>query len=58
MAIVTKNFVFGEDFKDKSLSDFKAHMKRTHGVSAKKAKEIYDEIHGKSSSVPEEPSEA
>ena len=46
MAIETKNFVFGEDFKDKSLPDFKAHMKKTHGVGARQAKSIYNEIHG------------
>ena len=46
MAIKTRNFVFGDDFKNKSFPDFKAYMKKTHGVSAKQAKAIYDEIHG------------
>lgn len=58
MAIKTKNFVFGDDFRDKSFPDFKAYMKDVHKVSAKKAREIYNEIHGKSVSVPEESSEA
>ena len=48
MAIRTKNFVFGDDFKDKSFPDFKAYMKERHGVSYKQSKAIYDEIHGKS----------
>ncbi len=54
MAIKTKNFVFGEDFKEKSLLEFKAHMKKTHGVGARLAKEIYNEIHGNDSTVQEE----
>ncbi|QQO97047.1 hypothetical protein Nekkels1_45 [Cellulophaga phage Nekkels_1] len=49
MAIETKNFVFGSDFLLKSESDFKAHMKKTHGVGARQAKEIYKEIHGDNS---------
>ncbi len=46
MAIETQNFIFGDDFLNKSLPEFKAHMKKKHGVSAKNAKVIYDEIHG------------
>ena len=51
MSIKTKNFVFGDDFLNKSLPDFKAHMKSRHGVSAKNAKLIYEEIHGNDSAV-------
>lgn len=46
MAIETQNFIFGDDFLNKSLPEFKAHMKKKHGVSAKNAKAIYDEMHG------------
>jgi len=45
MAFSVDNFIFGEDLKDKSLPEFKAYMKR-HKVRAKKATEIYNEIHG------------
>lgn len=53
MAILTKNFVFGNDFLKKSLPEFKAHMKKTHRVSAKEAKFIFEEIHGNDSTVSE-----
>jgi len=49
--IKAENFVFGSDFLLKSESDFKAHMKSTHGVSAKKAKELYTIIHGNNSAI-------
>lgn len=51
MAIHTKNFVFGDDFLEKSLSDFKAYMKERHKVGAKIAKQIYNEIHGDDTTV-------
>ena len=51
MAIETKNFTFGEDFLYKSLPEFKAHMKKIHGVGARQAKEIYEEIHGNDSAI-------
>lgn len=57
MSIKVKNFVFGDDFLTKSLTEFKAHMKKTHGVSVKAAKEIYNEIHGNVSTVRSEVAE-
>lgn len=51
MAIHTKNFVFGDDFQEKSLADFKAYMKERHKVGARAAKEIYNEIHGYDTTV-------
>ena len=58
MGIKVANFEFSSDFLDKSEADFKAHMKRTHGVSAKKAKELYKGLHGESTGVPNEAEEA
>lgn len=49
MAIKTKKFTFGDDFKKKSLKEFKDHMKKTHGLEAKEAESVYKEIHGDNS---------
>ncbi len=57
MAIKTKNFIFGDDFLERSLSEFKAFMKKTHKVGARQAKEIYNEIHGITNTIPTEVSE-
>ena len=57
MGIKTKNFEFSSDFLNMSEGDFKAHMKRTRGTSAKEAKLIYKELHGDIDPVSTEASE-
>lgn len=45
MGIKLENFEASSDIMDYSEGDFKAMMKKRHGTTAKKAKEIYKELH-------------
>lgn len=51
MAFEIENFQASSDIKDYSEGELKALLKRRYGVSAKKAKEVYNKIHGKPGSI-------